>query len=150
MVTELRIGQQLVRVDIDATAALYSNAETRAGSDECSCASCRNFAAQRAKAYPDSFLTLLTKLGVDPAKELEAFDYDFTDAEGMHSYGGWFLLCGEIAEGAQWRPKTEAGSFAYWFTDSFPSGGLPSEGKFCAVEFCTSLPWIAAGTGLPL
>lgn len=54
MVTELHIGLQLVRVDIDATAALYRNADTRAGADECTCASCKNFAAQRAKAYPDS------------------------------------------------------------------------------------------------
>jgi hypothetical protein len=87
MVTELRIGQQLVRIDTEATAALYRSADTHAGANECTCASCRNFAEQRATAYPDSFVALLRKLGVDSAKELEAFDYDFDDIGGMHLYG---------------------------------------------------------------
>ncbi len=68
---------------------------------------------------------------------------------GMHLYGGWFLLCGEIAEGAEWRPAIESREFKYWFTENFPSGGSRSEGTLCAVEFCTSVPWGVGGTGTP-
>ncbi|HYG97947.1 MAG TPA: hypothetical protein VD837_02370 [Terriglobales bacterium] len=149
MFTELRIGQQLVRVDREATAAFYGSTDTRAGAHECTCASCRNFAEQRATAYPDSFVALLRSVGADPAKELEAFDYDFEDVGGMHLYGGWFVLCGEIVEGSEWRPETEPGTFSYWFTNSFPSGGLPTDRKFCAVEFCANIPWVTAELGTP-
>lgn len=149
MVTELRIGHQLVHIDTEATATLYRSPATLARADECTCASCRNFAEQRATAYPDSFIAFLRNLGVDPAKELEAFDYDFDVPADAHLYGGWFVLCGEIVEASEWRPETEPGVFSYWFTNSFPSGGLPSEGKFCAVEFCAKIPWVTAGLGTP-
>jgi len=107
------------------------------GADSCSCTSCRNFAAQRGKVFPDEFLHFLAGLGVDPLKEWEAFDYDF-DARNPNQlvlYGGWFLFVGELLEGLDKRPQAEKKGFAHWFTTSFPNGTLPSGLKLCAVEF---------------
>ena len=111
------------------------------GADECGCVSCKNFAAQRASIYPDEFLTLLKQVGADPSKELEAFDYDFGGRD-RHLYGGWFVFSGQLLEGAGWRPELQSRHFSYWFTDSFPHGGLPSDVPLCAVEFCAELPWV--------
>jgi len=138
----LRVGQQVVSYDLEATNALYANTLAKAGADECDCGSCRNFAAQRTKAYPDEFVGMLTQLGADPLKELEAFDYDFGQPDATQLYGGWFVFSGEIIEGGDWRPEHRDGTFAFWFTANFPTGGLPKEQKFCAVEFLTALPWI--------
>ena len=100
---ELLVGHQKIRFDRDATVALYSDYIKTAGADSCTCASCRNFALQRGRAYPEQFL-LLNELGVNPGKELETFDYDFESSPGYHEYGGWFLFSGEIIEGATFRP----------------------------------------------
>jgi len=145
MNTEIRVGEQLAVCDRQATIALYENTVTAAGADDCSCAYCENFAAQRTKVYPHEFLRLLNQLGADPLKELEAFDYDFgPDNSQRHLYGGWFVFCGELAEGEAWRPKHEPDSFTYWFTTSFPNSGLPKHVKLCAIEFCTEIPWVIA------
>jgi hypothetical protein len=143
MNTELRIGQQLITFDPEATVALYANPLTVAGANECSCTSCKNFAAQRTSVYPAEFLSLLSQLGADPLKELEAFDYGSgPENPKRRLYGGWFAFSGEVREGATWRPEHRQGTFTYWFTTNFPGGGLPQESKFCAVEFIAELPWI--------
>lgn len=143
MERELSAGQQKIRFDREATVALYRDTITVPGADRCSCISCKNFAAQRSKVYPKGFLKFLEELGVDPLKEWEAFDYDFgPENPGGHLYGGWFLFSGELVEGSDKRPKGTPESFAHWFTTSFPTGTLPREAKFCAVEFLAQIPWV--------
>lgn len=70
---EFRLGDQLIRYDREATANAYS-AFPGGGADRCSCAHCRNFAAQRTSIYPPDFRALLDQLGVDPNKEGEVYD----------------------------------------------------------------------------
>ena len=142
METELCVGQQKVRFDRDATAALYRDTITAPNADECGCISCKNFAAQRSKAYPEEFLQFLMELGVDPLKEWEVFDYEFTENSRGHLYGGWFVFSGELVEGLNKPPEDEQEAFTHWFTASFPTGRLPKDRKFCAVEFLVKLPWI--------
>ena len=141
MNAQLRNGQQVVNYDCVQTVRLYANAITAAGADECTCVNCKNFAAQRTKGYPETFLALLNQVGVDPMKELEAFDYDFGVEKAGHLYGGWFVFCGQLVEGIDWRPERRSGLFTYWFTNSFPSSQLPNV-SLCAIEFCVELPWV--------
>jgi hypothetical protein len=70
---ELRLGDQLVRYDREATVAAYI-ALPAGGADRCGCVHCRNFAVQRANVYPQAFRFLLDSLGIDPNKEGEMFD----------------------------------------------------------------------------
>ena len=102
MQSELRLLQQTVRFDREATTVLYWDTITVPDADECACISCKNFAAQRSKLYPEEFLKLLDDLGADSRKEWEAFDYDFERENSPdHLYGGWFLFCGELIESHQ-------------------------------------------------
>jgi hypothetical protein len=80
--TEMRIGDQTIRYDRDATAAVYGTIN-RGDTEECGCIFCRNFAIQRDLIYPASFRALLEKLGIDPAKEAEVFDYGPTQGGAL-------------------------------------------------------------------
>jgi hypothetical protein len=143
MERELHVGRQKIRFDPEATVLLYRDVITVPGADECGCISCKNFAAQRRKVYPEEFLCLLRELGADPLKELEAFDYDLgPESPSNHLYGGWFVFCGELNDGADERPGPLPPAFAYWFTTSFPAGTWPRDTKVCAVEFLAHVPWV--------
>jgi|SRR5215469_12617055 len=140
---ELRVGLQRVRFNCEATRGLYRDLIAVPGSERCTCISCKNFAAQRTKIFPEEFLTFLKELGVDPPHEWEAFDYDFgPENPHTHLYGGWFLFCGELIEGLDKKSELGARTFAHWFTTSFPASTLPKEVKLCAVEFLARIPWI--------
>lgn len=143
MDNELYVGEQKVRFDRDQTAALYRDILATPGADQCTCASCKNFATQRTTIFPKDFLGLLNELGVDSLKEWEAFDYDFgPETKADHLYGGWFLFSGELVEGQERRPRDQNPAFDYWFTTSFPATTLPKDIKLCAVEFMAKVPWI--------
>ena len=144
MEQELCVGQQKILFDREATIDLYRQTITVPGADACGCIGCKNFAAQRQNAFPAEFLQLLGELGVDPMKEWEAFEYNF-DAKNPRKlvlYGGWFLFAGALVAGAEKRPDPQTGSFAHWFTSSFPTGTLPTCVKLCAVEFLVQIPWV--------
>jgi hypothetical protein len=136
---DLSGGAQKIVFDFNATIALYRNTITTGGADRCTCISCKNFAAQRSNAYPIEFLELLKKLGVDPLKEWEAFDYEASDVPSKHLYGGWFLFCGQLVEGGDERLSLAEQNFVHWFTSSFPTRTLPKHARLCAVEFTAEL-----------
>ena len=140
MAQEFQVSGQKIRFDREATVALYRETVTVAGANECTCTYCRNFAAHRDKAYPEEFLHLLERLGVNPLRELEAFELGSASDDPQSSlYGGWFVFCGELIEGVeQLRGVEEPAAFAYCFITSFPSS---SDGKLCAVYFITRIPW---------
>lgn len=141
MEMELQTGSQSVWFDRDATVELYRGVILTPGADECTCIYCKNFRAQRGSAYPQDFLDLLGRLGIDPLKEWEAFGTDFgRSGPDRHLYGGWFLFCGKIVQEStrDWDERP----FSWHFTDSFPKGTLPAGMSICAVEFLTSLRWI--------
>jgi hypothetical protein len=137
------LGQQVVSCDRESTVELYVTTIKTGGADKCDCTYCKNFAAQRTTVYPPGFLALLEQLGANSLKELEAFDYDFGPTTSKrHLYGGWFVFCGELTEGTEWRPDVKPGLFTCWFTTSFPNAAFPKHPKLCAVEFCTEIPWV--------
>jgi hypothetical protein len=135
--------QQKILFDHDATIALYRDTITVPGAERCTCDSCKNFAAQRDKAFPEKFIEFLKDLGIDPRKEWEAFNYDFdTETNGAVLYGGWFQFVGELVEGRDVGSAPEEHGFAHWFTTNFPGGTFPRDLKLCAVEFLVRIPWI--------
>lgn len=147
MEAELSVGQQRIRFDFDATIALYARAIRVPGADSCGCIYCKNYAAQRPQLFPAGFVSFLKKLGVDPLKEWEAFNYDFDakTSRKLSLYGGWFLFVGQLLDSLDNPPPLQDG-FAYWFTTSFPTGTLPKALKVCAVEFLIELPWVLTET----
>jgi hypothetical protein len=147
MIKEIRVGEQAVVCDRDATAALYADAITTAGDDgDEECLLWKNFAAQLSSLYPDEFLRLLNELGADPLKDVGAFIYGCEPGQSHNPCGGYFVFVGDLLEGAAWRPQHRPGSFTFWFTPHFPHAGLPPDVKLCATEFCTEVPSVISET----
>jgi hypothetical protein len=140
--TELRIGDQTIRHDREATAAVYRTLD-RTFTQECGCVFCRNFAAQRDIVYPAAFRALLEQLGIDPNKEGEAFEYGPVE-DGLHLYGGWFYLVGELiapGERNSFVPSTPPDiPFDFFFTTSGPAARAFH--PRLALEFTTRIKWM--------
>ena len=136
---ELRIGDQLIRFDHEATAAAYS-AVSQGDADRCGCQGCRNFVIQRNAIYPPEFRDLLNKIGIDSTKEAEAVHYGPKD--NAHFYGGWFYFYGEVIEKGE-SCVSLGEDFKYFArTALHPPKAF---GKMtAAVEFSTVLPWLLA------
>jgi hypothetical protein len=137
---EMRVGDQTIRCDRNRTQYVYSTIE-KGGADECGCIYCQNFAAQRDSAYPDSFKLLLDRLGIDPAKEGEAYEIGPIDG-GKFSYGGWLYFTGEMIEAG--TKNTTLDAFEFWFTTKCPDAPAFHGGPLLAVEFLTAINWVLA------
>jgi len=98
-VTELRIGDQLIRFDCEATIAAYSQFQ-ECMTDRCGCVECRNFAPQRDTIFTQGFKAFLTDLGIDYRKEAEACPEGALQ-DGFLRYGGWFNLSGELVDAGE-------------------------------------------------
>jgi hypothetical protein len=138
--TEMRIGDQTIRCDRDATAAVYASLE-HGFAEECGCILCKNFAAQRNLVYPASFRALLEQLGIDPNKEGEAFEYGPLQ-DGWHLYGGWFYFVGEmVTAGERNSNPPDSDHFEFFFTTLHPTSHPSSQafrgGPMLAIEFTT-------------
>jgi len=138
--TEIQVGDQIIRYDRAATAAAYAALE-HGFAEECGCLSCRNFAARRNQVYPASFRALLEQLGVDPAKEAEAFEEGPAD-DGCQFYGGWFYLVGEMVIGGERNcAAADSHHFDFFFTSAVPRAQAFGDGPMLAVEFTTHIQW---------
>src|ERR1017187_10306563 len=139
--TEMRIGDQAIRFDRDATAVAYGSLEN-GFAERCGCIYCKNFAAHRDLAYPPSFRALLEQLGIDPDKECEAFEY-YPVEGGRHLYGGWFYLVGGMITAGECN--SHAGDqFEFWFTSIGPQAPAFRGGPRLALEFTTQVKWLLA------
>jgi hypothetical protein len=139
--TELRIGEQTIRYDREATAAIY--ASLKGGwAEDCLCVGCRNLMAQRDVIYPPAFRELLDRLGIDPNKEGEAVA-DGPLKNGLHHYGGWFFFVGEmVTAGEQISPVSDSPYFGYFFTRGGPCPKEFRGGPHLGIEFVAHLKWI--------
>jgi hypothetical protein len=141
--TEARIGDQTIRYDRDATAAIYGSLE-HGFAEECGCLFCKNFAAQRNLVYPASFRALLEQLGIDPNKEGEAFEYGPVE-DGCHLYGGWFYFVGEmVTAGERNCNAPDSHHFDFFFTTAHPNAPAFRGGPMLAIEFTTHVKWVLA------
>lgn len=112
---ELVVGDQTIRYDQEATAAIY--ARIRNGwAEDCGCVGCRNLLAQRDEVYPAPFRELLRRLGIDPNKESEVVA-DGPLENGLHHYGGWFFFVGEMVTAGEYISViSESPCFAHFFS----------------------------------
>jgi len=130
--TELRVGDQLVRFDREATITAYS-AIAEGWAERCNCSGCRNFVVARGQAFPNDFRTVLSELGIDPLREGEAVHYGPVEGN-LHFYGGWFYLVGELIEvGERSRPYR-------CLVHNFVSGNFPAHGRASSIGSIRVLP----------
>jgi hypothetical protein len=149
---ERTFARWLLRYDPDATRHAYRQV-TQGGAEQCGCAYCLNFAAQRERVYPHSVLELFKTLGIDAAREVEVFE-NGPAACGQALYMGWFHFVGEIVserperkETAEkgWGPDLEpiGDSFEIGFSDKAGLVRKPSEGlPIVQLDFALPLDWV--------
>ena len=140
--TEARVlGDQTVRYDREATAAIYGSLE-HGFAEKCGCMFGRNFAIQRDVVYPASFRELLDQFGIDPNKEIEAFEYGPVE-DGCHLYGGWFYFVGEmVTAGERNSIAPDSHHFEYFFTSVGPDTPAFRGGPRLTIEFTTHVKWV--------
>ncbi|MBZ5548545.1 MAG: hypothetical protein LAO22_11425 [Acidobacteriia bacterium] len=136
---ELRLGDQVIRYDREATAVAYSVVPS-GDADHCACIYCRNFAALRANVYPPPFRALLDQLGIDPSKEAEVYDAAGPFELKIRPTGGWFYFVGELIETGERLMQT--GDFQYWVQPSFPRPPACFGERVAAIEFAAQIPWV--------
>lgn len=63
--------------------------------------------------------------------------------DGKHGYGGWFYLCGVLAEAGQKNEQAvDDNSFEFWFTSRCPASAAFATVPYIAIEFLAAIPWI--------
>ena len=139
--SEMQVGDQVIRYDREATAAIYAGLRN-GWAEDCGCVGCRNFVAQRNVIYPASFRELLDQLGIDRSKESVAVA-DGPLANGLHHYGGWFCFIGEmVTAGEGLSTASDSPYFKYFFTRGWPCSKEFREGPRLAIEFEVHLKWV--------
>jgi hypothetical protein len=134
---QLRLGDQLIRYDREATAAAYQLVSSGC-TDQCQCNACRNFALQRDAVYPPEFRAILDQLGIDPKKENDVHETGIV-VDGICPYGGWLLFVGEIIEAGESVAQL-AKDFQCFFR---PARGPAFFGdRVLAIEFITKVRWL--------
>ena len=109
----LRYGSRRAGFDRGATLRAHASMPT-GGAERCACQTCKNYAAQKPVPFPADFLELLSRLGIDPNKEIEVFEMEPDDPQGVEYYG-WFYFVGHVDAGAG-APDPENGSTATKFS----------------------------------
>ena len=104
---EFVFGIYRLLVDVERTQAFY--AEHPLPWIIGDCAGCRTF-AQAIREIPAPVRDFFEALGLDPEKPAETCYYQGT--ETTLSGGGWYHICGEIAEGA--LPEDSPQIFSQW------------------------------------
>lgn len=140
---QLQAGDQTVRYDRQRTLDAYRSI-TNGGAENCGCLHCRNFAAQRDRAYPMSFRRMLESLGISVEKEGEVYECGGDDS--LRLYGGWFYFAGQVVKAGE-RLSDASGDFQYYFVDAkrLPRPPVDFGVEVAAVEFYTKIRWILAG-----
>jgi len=138
---ELRLGDQVIRYNREATAEAYRQVESGC-SDHCSCNQCRNFSKQKDTVYPTEFLHLLQQLGIDPTKDSDVRVSGSVD-EGGCPYGGWFYLVGDVVEKG-WSVAQVAKGFQCFFRECGTLSASPAwrEHDLLALEFMITIAWL--------
>jgi hypothetical protein len=145
------VGRWQIEFDPEATAQCYK--QTKAGWG-CDCAPCRNFMALDKKAFSPAVLELFDRFGVDYRKPAEIY-HTSRLKNGLHDYGGWFHVIGEIESGADawkqlndpWSFQAEleplGGNFSFGFSNNIQLVREPFlNHNLIQLEFHAELPWV--------
>jgi hypothetical protein len=138
---EIQIGDQSIRYDRNATAAVYETLE-HGNAEDCGCIFCKNFAIQRELVYPASFRALLEQLGIDPNKEGEIFECGPVE-DGCHLYGGWFYFVGDmVTAGERNYNAPDSPQFEFFFTSVGPDAPAFRGRPRLTIEFTVHVKWV--------
>src|SRR5262245_23897975 len=139
---QLKYREWLFECDPDATRIAYKQI-TRGGAEDCACAGCQNFLAQRENVFPDEVLQLFLRLGIDYRRDAEIYQSAKLES-GSHGYGGWFHFIGKIQE----QPLGPAQISKSLTIDFIPGRDLAAASfdkePLVQVEITAELPWIIA------
>lgn len=149
-----RILRWLVESDVEVTRALYRELDSR-GASECGCEDCKNYMLIGDSAFPPRVLEFLSRLGIDPLKEVEVCRFN-REESGLHLYGGRFHFIGKVLEGEDgWRDRGEGSKVADF--EEVESGfaiGISRDPQLVRESFDTSrcvqldffavLPWLSS------
>jgi hypothetical protein len=115
MPKQTKIGDVIVEYDAEATRAKY--ASVSGTTDNCECGYCDNYKVVRDGIYPPAFLTLLSELGIDRAKETE-LTHLFGDDDSDKNYGqpvdGHFAFVGRVLGAQPGIEHATKGPFDFW------------------------------------
>ena len=144
---EFQFGNYRVHFDADQTRAAHADMQG-GGAERCICAECKNFSTQKPVRYPDDFLSLLRRLGIDPDREVEVFGFPATDPRVVN-YFGWFYFVGSVDPDESSSPPYSRAptKFRYYLVNG-PAFRVPQfgSGPVSRVEFeCLDLPWVDEG-----
>ena len=155
VVKAVQFRRWTVYADVVATREAFSLVQ-KGGSEECSCAYCRNFLAIRQQVYPAEVLALFEQLGVDSTKEVEVMHLTQLDS-GLHLYNGWLHLVGHLSSDSDSKMSSGGDATSTDYIDLEQVGeyfqiGLikgdslhypPFRDKsLVQIEFMVELPWI--------
>jgi hypothetical protein len=135
------LGKVTVEVDAEQTRRIYT-AIKKGGSEECSCAYCRNYRAQLPNPLPNEVMIFLRQCGIDPSKDAEVYEMGETHS-GNYCYGGEYYFISSKA------PEVDADELpnGFQFTITLPSPLEPEEfrnvpGARCFSFVYDELPWV--------
>jgi hypothetical protein len=136
MFTNEKILQWEVEFDKEVTTQAYLNLP-----NQCSCAYCRNFQMVFQTLDPE-FVTLLQRLGIDPAQPAEIVHYS-ANSDGTHHYGWWYHLVGQIISGTEsWEDFAKGMQIEFRNKDELAPKDFPR--PIIQLEFLSNLPWVLA------
>jgi len=139
----LDLGEYRITFDREATRSACA-AMAAGGAEECRCAACKNFAAQKPVPYPPDFRALLDRLGIDPNREIEVYTHRSEDPSGI-AYDGWFYFVGSVEPDESTLPRSGPypNAFEFYFIHG-PAYEVAQfkNGPVSRVEFMNlRLPW---------
>ena len=124
----INIGQYIINVDADATRRAYSGYNTP-GPERCKCGYCNNWVEARKLFKDESFVDLLSSMGIPYGYEIEVCEVPGKDSP--HMYSGWYIFIGdfEVIDGSE-NHSHEVGPYEIRLSKglSYPVEEFPKEG----------------------
>jgi hypothetical protein len=134
------------RADFDREATIRAHAAMPSGgAEDCNCQTCKNYVAQKPVPFPLDFLELLSRLGIDPNKEIEVYEMEPDAPRGVEYYG-WYYFVGHVEVEPE-APDPGNGPIVTEFSYYLAPGRAYAVEQFAdqpvsRVEFqCLRLPW---------
>jgi hypothetical protein len=147
---EIRIKDWLLKVNVEQTARIYAQLPTF--TESCGCLYCRNY-TEVATHFSMELHSFFQSLGIDPTK-CSGEIMEFCRLEnGMHLYGGWYHLVGEIMDGpdcmvppGNWGKINliKIDTFEMGFTNKLQLVSSHFPESVVQLEFQAEIPWVLA------
>jgi hypothetical protein len=138
--TQFAYRNWLFECDPSSTRTAYQQI-AHGGAEECGCAGCRNFLAQRDEVFPEEVLKLFAELGVDWRRDAEIYHQAKLES-GSHLYGGWFHFIGKIQKQPPGPTQIREGFTIDFIPARHLAAASFADEPLVQVEIAVGLPWI--------